>query len=315
MFSKMKKLTKVLDKVDQLKKDALGGVKDVLDGKMPGGPTNKLFLSTQAAATGVAAQSSFQTGDSVYVTFNLEKPAQEIFNGSPSIGFKLECNDDLINIPQHPTDRAHKNASSFALGPEDMGKTTLHFLLIPGDKADYTKLIKEDAFYPGVIARKLGNVPAGEHELVLTVMVAGARIKSTFSLNLAAGGGPGYYSAKVDELEARFAGESFKLPEAKMSDPELEAAMVKEMNTKDFQETFKWAHITSDWLIERKDNNKGAILRRTISAYMGSELNGKYHVQDMTFQQPYTGNNEFGSIMFKAIGSKYVIGKELFESK
>lgn len=309
------KLIKLLAVAKTVQDELQGSLEESLTSAFHATNLNRVRFSQSAITVGSETetdfQATFQPGDSVYATLYLGKAAKEVFKDSPAISFKLECQGDLLNISQHPTDRSHKNADCFPLSSQDQGKSALQFLLIPGDKADYTNLIKEDGYYPAVIARNLAKAVAGEAKLELTLNTP-AKIKENFTLNLAAKGGPEYYESQAKTIEALFA-EHFQLPEAKISDSKLETAMVKEMNNKDFQEKFAWAHIISDWWIEREDGKKGAILRRTISAYMGSELDGKYYAQDITFQQPYSGNNQYGSTMFKAIGAKYVIGEKLFK--
>lgn len=101
----------------------------------------------------------------------------------------------------------------------------------------------------------------------------------------------GFFKKVSNAVKPAATTESTCLPTAVMSDPELEAGILKAFKAQGFKEEGKVVRIVSDhWTIVRHDVT-GAVIGRKVLAWVGATLKDKCIKEDFEFMQDHDGES------------------------
>lgn len=206
---------------------------------------------------------TFKAGDAVYATVYLSasiKDAVDSWKGKGkggTMGLKVKnSNGDYLNRKFEAWEvSSYSNYEVSIPDATNKSQTIIQFVLIPNEKSSVKNELDCKNITPILMARGLSMESERLKEYTVEISSTGKvtgvmTYKGNFSIDLAHGEGPKYYS-KVENLKMETLLASVPLPTAKVKNSALEAQLLSEMNKQGFAEQFKKAYIQTNWqLIE-----------------------------------------------------------------
>lgn len=243
---------------------------------------------------------SFTTNDTIYALIQVEKPWKDLITKS-----KIEVQIPLIvwldetRLFQYITIKS----------PELMGGTHLVFDIAP----DLPKMkayrdpniVFPDAFGskwgPAALTGKFAQLTPGKHTVKLEVWDFGKVYASgVFTLE-----GDNYtmYATLHEAIKAELTGKR-TMPQAKQTNKELEAEMLKLCTNAGWQNILKLVIIDKDWWLDRESDGDSPVTSRRMDAAVAAKAtDGSCFYAVITFQQPKLISGDFGKLAIMHSGA------------
>lgn len=244
---------------------------------------------------------SFKAGDTIYSLIQVEKPWKELITKNPNeVSVPLIVWLDGERLFQYITLKS----------PELIGGTHLVLDIAP-DLAKMTayrdpNIVFADAFGskwgPAAFTSKFSELGPGKHTVKLEIWDFG----NVYSAGEFVLEGDDYsmYAELHEQIKAELTGRR-TMPQAKQTNKELEAEMLKLCENTGWENILKLAIIDKDWWLDRMSGGDSPVKSRRMDAAVATtEKDGNCYYAIITFQQPKLVSGDFGKLEIMHTGEK-----------